>query len=85
MPCPVFRVPSFLPAVGIVVVGQGTANSTGSNETAAVAERVARLCPGVLVELGYLEVIEPSIDAAVSRLPAEVADSLEKTVLQNPR
>ena len=85
MPCPVFREPSFLPAVGIVVVGQGTANSTGSNETAAVAERVARLCPGVLVDLGYLEVIEPSIDAAVSRLPAEVADSLEKTVLQNPR
>lgn len=33
-----------------------------------MAEQVARLVPGVPVELGFLEVIEPSIDAAVGRL-----------------
>ena len=61
-------VPSFPPHVGIVVVGHGTANPTGAKETAAVAEQLARLAPGVPVELGFLEVIEPSIDVAVGRL-----------------
>jgi len=60
--------PEFPPDVGIVIVGHGTANPTGAAETAAVAEQVARLIPGLPVELGYLEVIEPSIDVAVGRL-----------------
>lgn len=67
-PCLGARVPSFPPHAGIVVVGHGTANPTGAKETAAVAEQVARLAPGVPVELGFLEVIEPSIDVAVGRL-----------------
>lgn len=58
----------FPPDLGIVVVGHGTANATGAAETAAVAEQVTRLVPGTPVELGFLEVIEPSIDEAVGRL-----------------
>lgn len=55
---------------GIAVVGHGTADATGAAETAEVAARVAALLPGVPVELGFLEVIEPSIGAAVARLAA---------------
>lgn len=58
----------FPPHLGIVIVGHGTANRTGAAETAAVAEQVARLVPGTPVELGFLEVIEPSIDTVVGRL-----------------
>ena len=61
--------PSPFPAgTGLVVVGHGTANTIGAAETAAVAEKVGRLVPDLPVELGFLEVIEPSIDAAVGRL-----------------
>jgi len=60
--------PAFPRAVGVVVVGHGTANATGAAETAAVAKQLARLVPEIPVELGFLEVIEPSIDAAVGRL-----------------
>lgn len=55
---------------GLLVVGHGTADPTGAAETAEVAAHVAALLPGVPVELGFLEVIEPSIHAAVSRLAA---------------
>jgi sirohydrochlorin cobaltochelatase len=58
------------PGCGVVVVGHGTADAAGAAETAAVAARVAELLPGVAVELGFLEVIEPSIAAAVERLAA---------------
>lgn len=58
------------PGCGVVVVGHGTADATGAEETAAVAALVAALLPGVAVELGFLEVIEPSIAAAVGRLAA---------------
>jgi sirohydrochlorin cobaltochelatase len=58
------------PACGVVVVGHGTASATGAAETAEVAALVAALLPGVPVELGFLEVIEPSIAAAVERLAA---------------
>lgn len=58
------------PAVGVVVVGHGTADATGAAETAEVAALAAALFPGVPVELGFLEVIEPTIAAAVDRLAA---------------
>lgn len=55
---------------GLLVVGHGTADPVGAAECAAVTATVARLLPGVPVELGYLEVIEPSIAVAVDRLAA---------------
>ena len=60
----------FDPDCGVVVVGHGTADATGAAETAEVAALAAALLPGVPVELGFLEVIEPSIADAVNRLAA---------------
>lgn len=62
--------PPLAPGCGVVVVGHGTASTAGAAETAEVAARVAALLPGVPVELGFLEVIEPSIAVAVERLAA---------------
>lgn len=59
---------TFPPGCGLVVVGHGTADPVGAAETARVAAEVAALLPDVPVELGYLEVIEPSIAVAVGRL-----------------
>ncbi len=56
--------------LGLAVIGHGTANATGAAETAEIAATIGRLLPNVPVELGYLEVIEPSIDIAVERLAA---------------
>lgn len=61
---------AFAAGTGIVVVGHGTADATGARETAEVASLVAALVPGMPVELGFLEVIEPSIEDAVRRLAA---------------
>lgn len=55
---------------GLLVVGHGTADPVGAQEAQAVTDRVAVLLPDVPVELGYLEVIEPSIAVAVERLAA---------------
>lgn len=54
--------------VGVLVVGHGTADPVGAGECRQVAAAVAGLLPGVPVELGFLEVIAPTIDDAVSRL-----------------
>ena len=61
---------TFAPGCGVVVVGHGTADATGAAETAEVAALAAALVPGVPVELGFLEVIQPSIADAVARLAA---------------
>jgi sirohydrochlorin cobaltochelatase len=53
---------------GIVVVGHGTADPGGAEETRALAALVAARLPDVPVELGFLEVIGPSIGAAVAVL-----------------
>lgn len=53
---------------GIVVVGHGTADPAGAEETRALAALVAARLPDVPVELGFLEVIGPSIAAAVAAL-----------------
>jgi sirohydrochlorin cobaltochelatase len=55
---------------GLLVVGHGTADRVGAAEAGAVAALVAARLPGVPVELGFLEVIEPGIQAAVARLAA---------------
>ena len=56
------------PETGIVVVGHGTADPIGAAETADTVAQVGAILPNVPVELGYLEVIEPSIAMAVERL-----------------
>jgi len=58
----------FAPGRGLLVVGHGTADPIGAAETLAVARLAAEMLPGVPVEAGYLEVIGPSIGAAVARL-----------------
>lgn len=55
---------------GVLVVGHGTADPVGAAETRAVAAGVATLLPGVPVELGFLEVIGPSIGESLGRLAA---------------
>jgi len=55
---------------GVLVIGHGTADPVGAAETRQVAATVASLLPGTPVELGFLEVIAPTIDAAVARLAA---------------
>lgn len=58
------------PDVGLLVVGHGTADPVGAEETRTVTRLVAALLPGVPVELGFLEVIGPSIDDACAALAA---------------
>jgi len=53
---------------GVVVVGHGTADPVGAGETRRIAELVAHALPDVAVELGFLEVIGPSIGEALQRL-----------------
>jgi len=53
---------------GLLVVGHGTADPVGASEAETVTGHVAAMLPDVPVELGYLEVIEPSIAVAVNRL-----------------
>ena len=53
-----------------MVVGHGTADAVGADETRQVAALVAKMVPDVAVELGFLEVIGPSIGEALERLAA---------------
>lgn len=55
---------------GVVVVGHGTADATGVEETRRLTQLVAGLLPGAAVELGFLELAPPPIAAAVARLAA---------------
>jgi protoheme ferro-lyase len=59
-----------VPETGVVVVGHGTANRVGAAETKSVVAQVDAILPNIPVELGYLEVIEPTIEMAVERLAA---------------
>lgn len=56
--------------VGALVIGHGTADTVGAGETRSVADAVATLLPDVPVELGFLEVIGPTIAEALGRLAA---------------
>lgn len=49
----------------MLVIGHGTADPTGAEETRSIAEEVSRLLGDIPVELGFLEVIGPSIAEAV--------------------
>ena len=60
-----------LPETGVVVVGHGTANPVGAAETKSVVAQVDAILPNIPVELGYLEVIEPTIEMALGRLAAQ--------------
>lgn len=62
--------------VGVLVVGHGTADPVGAGECRQVAAAVAGLLPEVPVELGFLEVIAPTIDDAVARLVARGCDDV---------
>ena len=59
-----------LPETGVVVVGHGTANPVGAAETKRVVAQVDAILPNIPVELGFLEVIEPTIEMALGRLAA---------------
>ena len=59
-----------VPETGVVVVGHGTANLVGAAETKSIVAQVDAILPNIPVELGYLEVIEPTIEMAVKRLAA---------------
>jgi sirohydrochlorin cobaltochelatase len=54
--------------LGLLVVGHGTADPVGAEETREVTRLVAALLPGVPVGLGFLEVIGPSIGESLERL-----------------
>jgi sirohydrochlorin cobaltochelatase len=59
-----------LAGAGVIIVGHGTADPVGAEETRAVGRLVAALLPGVPVEVGFLEVIGPSIPEALAALAA---------------
>jgi len=59
-----------LAGAGVIIVGHGTADPVGAEETHAVGRLVATLLPGVPVEVGFLEVIGPSIADALTALAA---------------
>lgn len=63
-------------ASGVLVIGHGTADPVGAAETRQVAATVASLMPDVPVEIGFLEVIAPTIGDAVARLAARGCRSL---------
>ena len=54
----------------MLVVGHGTADPVGAEETRQVTALVAGMLPDVAVELGFLEVIGPTIGEALDRLAA---------------
>jgi len=58
------------PTLGVAVVGHGTADPVGAEETLAVARMVAEMLSGTPVEAGFLEVIGPTIGDALGRLAA---------------
>ncbi|MCK4683909.1 MAG: CbiX/SirB N-terminal domain-containing protein, partial [Pirellulales bacterium] len=60
-----------MPETGVVVVGHGTANPVGAAETKRVVAQVDAILPNIPVELGFLEVIEPTIEMALGRLAAQ--------------
>lgn len=64
-PSPARRLP---PGTGVLVVGHGTADAVGAAETRQVAESVAQLLQATPVQLGFLEVIGPTIADGLARL-----------------
>jgi len=67
-PAPRGDVAAKLAGSGVIIVGHGTADPVGAEETRLVGRLVGALLPGVPVEVGFLEVIGPSIDEALAAL-----------------
>ena len=65
---------AFPQGCGLLVVGHGTADRVGEAETRQLVGHVAAAAPGVAVELGFLEVIGPSVAEALRRLCARGVD-----------
>jgi sirohydrochlorin cobaltochelatase len=59
---------AMLAGAGVIIVGHGTADPVGAEETRVVGRLVGALLPGVPVEVGFLEVIGPSIHDALAAL-----------------
>lgn len=57
----------------LLLVAHGTRSEAGAAECRALADRVRDLRPGLRVEVGNLELAEPSIEQAVDRLVADGA------------
>lgn len=55
-------------STGVLIVGHGTTSVVGAEECRRVSAAAAKLLPAVPVQLGFLELIEPSIDDAVAAL-----------------
>lgn len=53
---------------GILVVGHGTRDPIGAEETAAVTHLLSVRCEGIAVEGAFLELLEPSIATGLARL-----------------
>jgi sirohydrochlorin cobaltochelatase len=53
---------------GLLLIGHGTRHAAGQGEFRAAAELVRRRLPEMPVELAFLELCEPTVDAAVARL-----------------
>lgn len=62
--------PASAPRTGVLVIGHGTTDPVGAAETRAVAAQVAAAEPAAVVELAFLELLEPSIDTGMERLVA---------------
>jgi len=62
--------------LGLLVVGHGTADRVGEAETRRLVGLVAEACPEVAVELGFLEVIGPSVGEGLGRLKSRGAEAV---------
>lgn len=61
---------------GILVVGHGTADPVGEAETRRLVGMIVEACPGTPVELGFLEVIGPTVGEALGRLRSRGVDAV---------
>ncbi|MDH6132666.1 sirohydrochlorin ferrochelatase [Kitasatospora sp. MAA4] len=56
----------------LLAVAHGTRDRAGAATAAAVLDRVRALRPGLRVEVGYLDLVRPSLDEALAALDGEV-------------
>ena len=65
---PPFPAGSIPDGTGLLVVGHGTADRIGADETRRLVDRVRAELPGTRVELGFLEVIGPTVAESLAVL-----------------
>lgn len=61
---------------GIVLFGHGSRNPAWAEPFLALREEIARQQPDALVSLGFLELMEPSLPAAIASLAEAGADEV---------